>query len=1655
MAASHGGQALQPTMSSQSLDCGPNSPRSPPIDNGDNIRVYVRMRPPLEREEAVGTQSIVTIDRPTRSVLTRGDQPRTFTFDGVLGEDSSQDEAFDLVGRSIGSSCLAGYNGSVYVYGQTGVGKTYTMVGPVSSVQSMQFDERRGLICRILDYVFAEIHRRRAQSDGGVSYLCRCSFLEIYKEQITDLLEPGNTSLQVREDMNRGVYVERLSEPTVWTLTEAFQALWKGLQHRHVGATHMNERSSRSHSVFTLSVEVAQTRSGVTSTRVARLSLVDLAGSERQQGVLDASNGLMTPHQSLRVKEAGAINKSLSALTNVIMSLSREERTRRRSTGTTDPNGGRRPFVHYRDSKLTFLLRDSLGGNSKTVIVANISPSGLCFAETLSTLKFAARAKHIRCAAVRNEEFSGTVESLMQEVKALRQQLSNLSSGAIRPRLSLASLAESTAPPGARKSCGGDEEEDTAEEVLYSRKRVRRLEVLLAAALERERQADRRRHQLQKLAQFLEDLDFRKSVYLRKLHKDFSGQIVQLDNLGYSDSDEVIEMAAKLKSFGNLLGVLSAAAQSKPGQNSAACADNASAPHGGASPEAATAVAGNLVSNGGGTPGRGAAPARPHAARNRGTSQSGQSRGLLTERIAAATSAISNSHGFGIAATAGGALHDGSAVATSGHGQNVRDSDGDGAEGVQNNLMPDEAAFLLDENRRLREQLEFHPEVQRLAAENRSLRSRLASLDSGGGFRDRFSVNAGASQSQSTGHGSLRRDRSLTRTLRSTVIDTAAKSTGMVGAIVRTPSNSSEGSSSFGCGSPERHGGCSGFEGDVRDGAGGCDDMHALSARPLPPPVTAEMLLRSADTDEDNTLKTWVYFQKMAKEVEELLRARENLANKLTQVRSRSGSSETPGGGVADARGVGLGGASPVWSSLPCSTIDPSILEDVVQSTQDALQLGQAIIDSSRSLAQESVTAELIAESRGQAADNVHDAFGGGSDGATGPTNTCLQRNRHTSSSSNFSSADAQSGSRGGLLGFLSQSKSFRGLVPVNEQDSSLSRSPPPNQHKASDAQSSPISQTRSIENRTASPRHEGINDKPPLRQALQRVKHMHGTLDLVNAAYSDAYDQFQHLREEYESRIEECQFYELQCSRLDIHCHELTERLHGSGASVRPGIGSFSATGFSPQSKLSSPGLGQGIRSFSLSSLRDVNFWEQRFQELSQLTGIEEADPGQNGGGANGQTQTLGQPQHYSHFPYSREALANVGVVGGVCNSTGVVGPSAAVTARASPMWQQPTGPLSPSSQQAVAETRPHIVPEPQSVRPHGTPGNPMKNSMSLSTLHSQKPGPHQASSAEQAPMSLPWPGMRKVASAPLLPTFVDIRGASRHNVSGHSLAVGTVMHSSANIPARADTAAAGGVNNENQPNPGFDAATFLSLARQPGDKSVAMQYVRQSTTNALAHPGASTASAQPTAKPVAATNPAFTSPTISSQGASGSNDVGGNLGVGGGSACIAGAQPQSQHDVSAPRQNLVASRSRAAQPPPLSLSLRSGNRTVDSETTIPTGIFSARAGGVAGSSPRIGPAIGQQSAVTKQSSVVTSGSVPTVTGQSQAGGVHATSVGGVGGARPLSSRPTALQQRPSSRGVQRNRAGSGVSPSTGTSGTATRGPHAASSPQPRPHGM
>mmetsp|Transcript_51395 Transcript_51395/g.134927 ORF Transcript_51395/g.134927 Transcript_51395/m.134927 type:complete len:881 (+) Transcript_51395:138-2780(+) len=393
----------------------------------ENIRVFVRVRPEVERERAAGHAPAVEVDvaaGTVRLLEVEHDKSWEFGFDGVLGEECSQEQTFDLVGRGLVESCLAGYNSSICLYGQTGAGKTYTMCGAMPSAAA---DDRsgggwqsrglsRGLAQRSLECAFEEIARRRAEG-LDVQYTCYCSFLEIYREQISDLLEStagwASASLQVREDATKGTYVDGLSQLPVASLAEAEQVFMKGLRQRQVAATHMNDRSSRSHALFKLSVE----RTGGGSASVAGLCLVDLAGAERQSSSAKSLHAGPPPRATqqdmLRVKEASANNKSLSTLSKVIALLSQGEKH------------GSRPHIPYRDSKLTFLLRESLGGTARSVIVANVSPAEECAAETLRTLRFAASAKNIKCQVITSEPIPTSMDGLVREVRTLRRKLAS------------------------------------------------------------------------------------------------------------------------------------------------------------------------------------------------------------------------------------------------------------------------------------------------------------------------------------------------------------------------------------------------------------------------------------------------------------------------------------------------------------------------------------------------------------------------------------------------------------------------------------------------------------------------------------------------------------------------------------------------------------------------------------------------------------------------------------------------------------------------------------------------------------------------------------------------------------------------------------------------------------------------------------------------------------------------------------------------------------------------------------------------------------------------------------------------------------------------------------------------------------------------------
>ena len=226
----------------------------------------------------------------------------------------------------------------------------------------------------------------------------KTSYLEIYNEQILDLLDTGTMNLSLWEDIKKGVYVEGLTEESTSDVSEMLELIKWGTRNRHVGCTSMNKESSWSHSVLTTIIESKSMKDGLWNVKVSWFHIIDLAGTERAK---------LTSAGGERLKEAGMINKSLSALGNVINSL-------------VDLSEGKARHIHYRDSKLTFLLWDSLGGNSKTLIIANISPSANSFGETLSTLKFAQWAKLMKNKAVINEDSLGSISILKEEIKRLK-----------------------------------------------------------------------------------------------------------------------------------------------------------------------------------------------------------------------------------------------------------------------------------------------------------------------------------------------------------------------------------------------------------------------------------------------------------------------------------------------------------------------------------------------------------------------------------------------------------------------------------------------------------------------------------------------------------------------------------------------------------------------------------------------------------------------------------------------------------------------------------------------------------------------------------------------------------------------------------------------------------------------------------------------------------------------------------------------------------------------------------------------------------------------------------------------------------------------------------------------------------------------------------
>ena len=394
-------------------------------EKDENIKVLMRIRPPSRTELANGSyRKAVFVSEDGRGAYLSNcghqDASKTFSYDNVVDEETSQEKVFDLVGKPLADAFLNGYHCNLLAYGQTGAGKTYTMQGKDETDGDCGNGEKtsegdddsssRGLLPRVLEYVFSDLERKKvehAEKSLGYAYSAKVSHLEIYNEVIFDLLDQTeDKSITVREDTKKGVMVDGWSVESVANASEAYALFKKGCKSRHIGQTAANRESSKSHSVFILTQEqkFIDADTGLEKRLKTSFYLVDLAGSERQKHSEAVGQTL---------KEACGINKSLSTLGNVIKSL-------------VDINEGKERHIPYRDSKLTFLLKNSFGGMSKCSFVANVSPSLAALEETLSTLKLAQRAKTVKNTSKLCEETIGSTAALQTELTKVKAELLRL-----------------------------------------------------------------------------------------------------------------------------------------------------------------------------------------------------------------------------------------------------------------------------------------------------------------------------------------------------------------------------------------------------------------------------------------------------------------------------------------------------------------------------------------------------------------------------------------------------------------------------------------------------------------------------------------------------------------------------------------------------------------------------------------------------------------------------------------------------------------------------------------------------------------------------------------------------------------------------------------------------------------------------------------------------------------------------------------------------------------------------------------------------------------------------------------------------------------------------------------------------------------------------
>ncbi|KAM3857449.1 kinesin-like protein KIF1C [Diretmus argenteus] len=376
---------------------------------GASVKVAVRVRPFNARETGRNAKCVIQMQGNT-TCISNPKQPKdgakNFTFDysywshTTVDDPSfaSQQQVYKDIGEEMLLHAFEGYNVCIFAYGQTGGGKSYTMMGK-------QEPGQEGIIPQLCEDLF---QRTAGNIDPDLNYSVEVSYMEIYCERVRDLLNPrSQVTLRVREHPILGPYVEDLSKLAVTGFGDIKDLMDAGNKARTVAATNMNETSSRSHAVFTIvfTQKRRDQMTGLDTEKVSKISLVDLAGSERA----DSSGAKGT-----RLKEGANINKSLTTLGKVISALAEMQSSKKRKSD----------FIPYRDSVLTWLLKENLGGNSRTAMIAALSPADINYEETLSTLRYADRAKQIRCNAVINEDPNAKlIRELKAEVNRLRDLL--------------------------------------------------------------------------------------------------------------------------------------------------------------------------------------------------------------------------------------------------------------------------------------------------------------------------------------------------------------------------------------------------------------------------------------------------------------------------------------------------------------------------------------------------------------------------------------------------------------------------------------------------------------------------------------------------------------------------------------------------------------------------------------------------------------------------------------------------------------------------------------------------------------------------------------------------------------------------------------------------------------------------------------------------------------------------------------------------------------------------------------------------------------------------------------------------------------------------------------------------------------------------------